>query len=84
MSKEKQIQYYAKITGALGDVFNEDSEYFIDVYADDFNANDFLHVLATRVPQMIFLKLTGKETDPLEFNHICNRLIFQDKKDERD
>lgn len=84
MSKERQIQYYTKIAGALNDVFNKDSENFIDVFADDFDANDFLHVLATRVPQMVLLKLTGEETDPLAFNHICNRLIFQDKTDERD
>ncbi len=83
MKDDKQLQYYAKIAGALNEIFMEDSEYFIDVLDDDFSANDFIHVLATRVPQMVVAKLTSNEFDPLEFNHVCNKLIMQDRIDNK-
>lgn len=79
MDNAIQLQYHAKITNAVSDIFNEDSENYIDVFHDDFSANDFFHVLATRVPQLIMAKLTGNEFDPLEFNHACNKLIMQDR-----
>ena len=81
MSEEKQLQYYAKIMTALGNIFNEESECYIDVYDENFSANDFIHVVATRVPHLVFVKLTSNEVDPLEFNHICNKLIMQDRED---
>ena len=79
MNTDTQLQYHQKITNALGSVFDEESENYIDVYSDDFNANDFFHVLATRVPQLIMTKLTSQEFDPLEFNNFCNKLIMQDR-----
>lgn len=81
MNEIVQLQYYAKIMAALNTVFDEDSENHIDVFADDFKPNDFFHVLATRVPQMIMVKLTSQKFDPLEFNHVCNKLIMQDRID---
>lgn len=78
MNNKRQMQYYVKIAGALNTLFEEDSENYINVFAKDFNANDFIYVLATRVPQMVVAKLTNNEFDPLEFNHVCNRLIMQD------
>ena len=80
MSEEKQLQYYGKIMAALGSIFDEENENHIDIYDDNFSANDFIHVVATRVPQMVFVKLTNNEVDPLEFNHICNKLIMQDRE----
>lgn len=77
MSNKKQMQYYMKIAGALNSIFDKESENYIDVFADEFNANDFIHVLSTRVPQMVVAKLTNNEFDPLEFNHVCNKLIMQ-------
>jgi hypothetical protein len=80
--QEIQIQFQAKILSALQSVFDEESDYYIDFneVAKEGNLNDFFHVLGTRVPQHIFSKITGQFPDPLEFNHICNKLIFQDKK----
>lgn len=81
MNNKKQMQYYLKIAGALNSIFEKDNENYIDVYADEFNANDFIHVLSTRVPQMIVARLTNNKFDPLEFNHVCNKLIMQDRLD---
>tara|TARA_R110002124_G_scaffold228784_1_gene394107 strand:+ start:1847 stop:2113 length:267 start_codon:yes stop_codon:yes gene_type:complete len=81
MNTKKQFDYHTKITSALQTIFYEQSEDYIDVFDEEFNANDFFHTLATRVPQMIFAKLTGQELDPLEFNHVCNKLIMQDRVD---
>ncbi|ENI5846079.1 hypothetical protein ABZI28_001670 [Flavobacterium psychrophilum] len=81
MKDNKQFQYYTKIAGALNSIFDKDSEHFIDVFDDNFSANDFIHVLATRVPQMVVAKLTNNKFDPLEFNHLCNKLIMQDRID---
>lgn len=80
---EVQIQLQVKILSAIQTCFEEDSENFIDLdkIVKDGNLNDLFHVLGTRVPQHIFSKITGEQPDPLEFNHICNKLIFQDRED---
>ena len=79
---EKQLQYYVKIAGALNELFNEDSEFYLDLTDKDFDGNSFFHVLATRVPQMVMAKLSGQEMDPLTFNHAMCRLIFQENQDQ--
>lgn len=80
--QEIQIQFQVKILSALESVFDEESDYYIDVdkVSKDGNLNDLFHVLGTRVPQYLFNKITGQSPDPLEFNHICNKLIFQDRE----
>lgn len=80
---EIQIQFQAKILSAIQSIFDEESDYYIDInqVSKDGNLNDFFHVMATRVPQHIFSKITGQTPDPLQFNHICNHLIFQDRED---
>lgn len=83
MNTENQMQYYIKIAGALNSIFDEESENYIDVYSKKFNANDFIHVLATRVPQNVVAQLTNNKFDPLEFNHVCNKLIIQDMMDNK-
>jgi hypothetical protein len=79
MDDKTQMQYHLKITNALSSIFEEESENYINVFDENFSMNDFIHVLATRAPQMIVIKLTGEEFDPLEFNHLCNKLIMQDR-----
>jgi len=82
MSKiDIQIQMMVKITSAIKTCFDKDSENFIDIneIEKNGNLNDLFHVLGTRAPQYIFCLITGQNPDPLEFNHICNKLIFQDK-----
>ncbi|WP_269222038.1 hypothetical protein [Flavobacterium sp. IMCC34518] len=80
---EVQIQLQVKILSAIQTCFDKDSENYIDInqIEKDGNLNDLFHVLGTRVPQHIFSKITGQKPDPLEFNHICNKLIFQDRED---
>lgn len=41
------------------------------------NANEFFYALSTLAPLHVYNKLTGEDLDPLEFNHVMNRLIFQ-------
>lgn len=83
MSTKKQLQYFVKVSGALNCIFDKESENYIDVFAPDFNVNDFIHVLSPRVPQLIVAKLTNNEFDPLEFNHVCNKIIMQDRLDNK-
>lgn len=80
---EAQIHLQAKFLSAIQTCFDEDSENYIDLdeIVENGNLNDLFYVLGTRVPQHIFSKITGQTPDPLEFNHICNKLIFQDRKD---
>lgn len=81
MNEDRQIQYYAKMTNALQSLFDEDGINFIDMNDRNFYMNDFIHVLATRVPQMIASKIANIKGDPLEFNYMANRLIMQDRLD---
>lgn len=83
--QEIQIQFQVKILSALQSVFEDESDYYIDIdkVSKEGNLNDLFHVLGTRVPQHIFSKITGQSLDPLEFNHICNKLIFQDREDSK-
>lgn len=82
MDQTKQDQYHYKIRAALQTLFDEENEYYLnpEELVESNNATDFFHCLATQVPQYLYAKLTGNEVDPLEFNHIANRLIFQKSK----
>lgn len=86
MNTKKQIEYHVKIRSALQTLFDEDSEHYINPseLGEEDNATDFFHCLATRVPQYMYAKLTGNEVDPLEFNHIANRLILQDARETKE
>ena len=76
---EKYLQYAALISGAIGSMFEEDSEYAIDqeeLMKDD-NLTDFMHALANVAPTHLFNGLTGDNKNQLEFNHLANQLCFQ-------
>ena len=78
--EEKWIQYAAKISGAIGELLeNEDSEYQIDKeeLLQGDNLTEFFHALANVAPAHIFNKFTGSDKNYLEFNHIANQLCFQ-------
>ncbi len=83
--EEIQMQFLVKILNALQTVFDEHSENYIDInkVEKDGNLNDLFYILGARAPQYIFSKITGQEPDTLEFNHICNKLIFQDQNDSK-
>jgi hypothetical protein len=83
-STEKWIQYAAKLTAHLQEIFEEESSNHIDLdeFEDSENATAFIHALATVMPAMFYSRLTNDEVDNLGFNHIANRLIMQFGKPE--
>lgn len=80
MSKnEKYLQYAAMITGAIGSMFEEDSEWAVDQeeLMEGDNLTHFIHALANVAPAHVFNNLTGDSKNHLEFNHVANQLCFQ-------
>lgn len=84
MSKEKRIEnsnkYAKSIAAVINDIFHyEESKYYIDPeeLKDSENMTDFCHALLNTAPHFWFNKITGTEGDPLEYNHIANRLCIQ-------
>lgn len=77
--KSKQEEYTLKILDQLQQLFEDSNENRIALkeLEDNANAADFFHALANLVPTVIYSKLTQKEIGTLDFNHIANRLCFQ-------
>jgi hypothetical protein len=78
-NKSKQQEYTEKILDQLQQLFAEDNDNRIDIteLEDNTNASDFFHALANLAPTVVYTKLTQKEAGTLDFNHIANRLCFQ-------
>ena len=76
---EKYLQYAAMITGAIGSMFEEDSEWAVDQeeLMEGDNLTHFMHALANVAPAHVFNNLTGDSKNHLEFNHVANQLCFQ-------
>lgn len=72
---DKHEEYVIKITGALGEIFNEESEHFIvelknvDLTAFFTAANAALGVMYTHY--------TGDQKNAIEFTHLLNGLAVQ-------
>lgn len=79
MQDEKWIQYAAKISNCLGELFEEDSQHYLGKMTDE-DLTDFFHALANVVPTSVFNKITGNKKNHLHFNHIANQLVFQYSK----
>lgn len=81
MSKKvDKTQYYTqKIAAALSELFNEDSEHYIDKdeLMEDDNLTDFSHSLSNQAPCIIYSSITGDDKNLLQFNHMANHLCFQ-------
>jgi hypothetical protein len=77
--KIKQQEYTEKILDQLQQLFAEDNDNRIDIteLEDNTNASDFFHALANLAPTVVYTKLTQKEAGTLDFNHIANKLCFQ-------
>lgn len=73
--------YAKKIYAHVAEMFNEESENYIDLskVIEDNEATEMMYALANLVPTLIYKHLTGEEVDVLGFNHIMNRLICQNK-----
>ena len=75
---------------AIGQCFDEDSEFYIDQeeLMEGQNLTRFIHAMANLVPNIFFTKLTGQEKNNLEFNHLANTLCFQystkEKEDDKE
>ena len=78
-NKEKYLEYAAMISGSIGDMFQEDSNYHIDreELTEGDNLTHFFHALANIMPTHIFNNITGDDKNQLEFNHVANDLCFQ-------
>lgn len=78
-TKSKQEEYTLKILDKLQELFNTEKENSIEIseLEDNDNAAAFFHALANLAPTVVYCKLTQKEVGALDFNHIANRLCFQ-------
>lgn len=74
---KKSEEYALKMLNCLNKLFDEDSENHIENLIDDDNATEFIHALANLMPTLIYKRLTGENITTIDFNHIANRLIFQ-------
>lgn len=79
---EKHLQYAAMLSGKITEIFDEESEYYIDQeeLQEGENLTHFFHALANVMPTHLFNKITGDDKNHLEFNHIANQLVFQYSK----
>lgn len=74
----KQQEYTLKILSRLQTLFDGSEDGIaITELEDNGNAADFFHALANLAPAVVFNKLTQRDIGTLDFNHIANRLCFQ-------
>lgn len=79
---KKQEQYMIKALSAINAMFDEDSDNFIGMQElrEGDNMTDFMHALCNLACCHVYNRLTGAEEKILSFNHIANRLLFQNLK----
>ena len=73
---DQQIEYAVLIGGAMSQVLDEDSEFYVGEINDE-NITEFIHAMANMVPPMLYEQLTGDQKSSIDFNHIANKLCFQ-------
>lgn len=85
---KQSLEFSAKLYSQIIEVFEEDSSNYIDLKElkkSEDGLTDFFHALANMIPTVLYNRLTGSDVNHLEFNHIANRLCFQnmnlDKED---
>jgi len=76
---EKWSYYSVIISRCLSQLFDKESEYYIDI-TKDIDFTQFIYALSVSVPANIYNKLTRNNVNHLEFNHISNQLTFQYSK----
>jgi hypothetical protein len=81
MSKNKTEEYTIALISAVSEVFNEENDHHINQedLSNEDNLTDFFHALANVMPTYFHNQLTGSESHAIEFNHIANSLIYQNK-----
>lgn len=76
MSNAKQVEYTTKLLSKIQEIFEED-EQFRNELEESNNATDFIHALANIVPASVYGNLTNQDISLIDFNHIANKLCFQ-------
>jgi len=79
-SQKRQFEYLTKILGAIQEgCFDEDSHNFIDTedFKDSDKLTDFIYAVGSIVPARVYNEITGDDVNYLDFNHIVNKLCFQ-------
>jgi len=76
---EKWAYYSVIISRCLSQLFDKESEYYVDI-KNDTDFTQFIYVLSVSVPANLYNKLTKENVNHLEFNHISNHLVFQFSK----
>lgn len=79
MRDKKQTEYTVKILAKIQELFDESKDFMEELEVEN-NATDFIHALANIVPTSVYGTLTKKDISLLDFNHIANRLCFQNSK----
>ena len=75
MSKRRD-HYTVLLMEAIGTVLEDIG---MEELQEGDNLTDFFHATANLAPAMVYGNITGNNVDVLEFNHIANRLIYQNK-----
>ena len=83
---QKHFEYAAILTSKIAEIFDEESEFYIDQkeFQEGDNLTCFFHALANIMPNHLFNHITGEDKDILEFNHLANHLVFQYSNKEED
>lgn len=77
---KKEEEYARKISLAMIEIFNEDSECYIgDDFYEEENRTHLIHAILNIVPTTMFNKIV--ETDGIknmiDVNHIANKILFR-------
>lgn len=75
----KNKEYAMKLTAAINEVFNDESDNHIPIkeLMEGDNLTEFFHALSNIMPALIYEQFTKQGLDLLEFNHVANKLCFQ-------
>lgn len=76
---------FIKISNCLGQLMDENSEYYIDVDDENFDALEFIEILSIIVP-LGFLNASteGKPKNILEYQHMLNHIYIKRLLNEKD
>ncbi|ATH94511.1 hypothetical protein ACH95_17175 [Bacillus glycinifermentans] len=72
---DKHQMYSVALSGAIFEVFNKESEHFIEELTD-VDLTEFFTAANTAL-LMIFNELTGEKKNAIEFTHVLNGLAVQ-------
>jgi len=76
---KKEEEYAMKIVSQIAQMFDEDSDNYIDKsdLEEGNNATHFTYALCVLAPTLIVKKFSDQVKNILDLNQMANRLIFQ-------